>query len=84
MDEKDKTINDLRREIAQLRKALQEAEPKHGRWIYDERNGNYYCSECHRRGGVYIDGDNGIELLGNYCGICGATMDEVNNEQTQD
>lgn len=49
--------------------------PKHGRWIYDEHNGNYYCSECHRRGGVYIDGDNGIELLGNYCGICGAKMD---------
>lgn len=50
---------------------------RHGRWIYDEKTGNYYCSECRRRGGVYIDEAKGVELLGNYCGNCGAVMDEV-------
>ena len=55
-----------------------EVEPtKHGRWVYDEKTGNYYCSECHRRGGVYIDEAKGVELLGNYCGNCGARMEET-------
>lgn len=72
MTEKDKEINELRREVAQLRKALEEAEPKHGQWEPSDYDRYYQCSEC----GSYTHEEN----LWDYCPSCGADMREVENE----
>lgn len=77
MTEKDKEINELRREVVRLSNALLETAPKHAKWIVRKQDSKEYtiCSEC-RQGlqhkGVWLD------LRGvNFCPACGATMDET-------
>ena len=74
MTEKDKEINELRREVARLRKALEEAKPKHGKWeMYGAFTRGtfvipiYRCSECKE------DTNN---WFWHYCPSCGADMRE--------
>ena len=54
----------------------------HARWEYDERCGDYFCTECGRRTLDRhdeineFDGATVIALtLPHYCGYCGAIMD---------
>lgn len=58
-----------------------EAEPvKHGQWVWDNRLGEYYCSACQRIMKPYVveTADSEYRLIQpNYCGWCGAMMDEV-------
>ena len=53
---------------------------KHGRWIWNNRLGEWYCSECDRIMTPYIveksDGEYAMAQPF-YCGWCGAKMDEV-------
>ncbi len=56
---------------------------RHGRWVWDDRCGDYFCSECWKQTGDWhdevkeFDGKRVIALvLPYYCGYCGAKMDE--------
>ena len=50
---------------------------RHGRWEYV--GGNLYrCSVCHKG---LADDDNILTGQENYCGVCGAKMDERKNGQ---
>lgn len=56
------------------------AEPKHGRWIWNNRLGEWYCSECDRIMNPYVveKSEGEYEMAQpQYCGWCGAKMDEV-------
>lgn len=54
----------------------------HGRWVVDERCGDYFCTECGRR---TVDRHDEIKefegapvialTLPHYCGYCGAKME---------
>ena len=51
-----------------------EAEPvKHGRWVYDENNMEYSCSECLHEAHVTVNRVY-TYLLTDYCPNCGAKM----------
>lgn len=58
-----------------------EAEPvKYGRWIWNKRLGEWYCSNCDRIMTPYIveKSEGEYEMAQPfYCGWCGAKMDEV-------
>ena len=56
------------------------AEPKHGRWIFNTHYGEYQCSECTHEANYYerYNEDGSFDLIfPNYCGYCGARIDEV-------
>ena len=59
--------------------ALKEEPVKHGRWIWNNRLGEWYCSECDRPMTPYIvetsDGEYAMAQPF-YCGWCGAKMGE--------
>ena len=68
-------------EIYHALKAL-EAEPKHGRWIYDGKGGYglYKCSECNEFWSHWYADVIPIERMNKilkFCPNCGAIMDEV-------
>lgn len=80
MTEKDKEINELRREVVRLSNALLETAPKYATWVIHKDRGSDYtiCSEC-RQGlqhkGVWLD-FRGV----NFCPVCGATMEGGTHE----
>ena len=54
---------------------------RHGQWLYDSRNGKYFCSACDdyalslKKDTLY--GDDLYDVcLTDYCPSCGARMDE--------
>ena len=57
------------------------AEPrKHGRWIWNKRLGNWYCSNCDRIMNPYtVEKSEGLYEMCQppFCGWCGARMDEA-------
>ena len=73
MDEKDKTINELRREIAELKKEIR---PK-ASWIWDPHYGQYYCSNCKETFSFAGDYDTALAWPdeAHYCITCGAKME---------
>lgn len=53
---------------------------KHGRWIWNKRLGEWYCSNCDRIMNPYtVEKSEGEYEMAqpSYCGWCGARMDEV-------
>ena len=63
-------------EIArQLKRMNDRAEPKHGRWIWNDLTGYTECSVCGEM--TDISPVTGEECLTNYCPNCGADMREV-------
>ena len=62
-----------------------EAEPiKHGQWIWNERLGEWYCSNCDRIMNPYtVEKSEGLYEMAQpfYCGWCGAKMDEVADDE---
>lgn len=62
-----------------LLKGLPSAEPvKHGRWIWNKRLGEWYCSNCDRIMKPYIveKSEGEYEMAQPfYCGWCGARID---------
>ena len=55
-------------------------EPKHGRWIWNKRLGNWYCSNCDRIMNPYtVEKSEGLYEMCQppFCGWCGSRMDEV-------
>ena len=56
--------------IAELEKELAEA-VKHGRWVYDEHEMEWCCSECLRMAPIGLS----AYILSDYCPKCGAKMD---------
>lgn len=68
MTEKDRLINELRRENEELRKQIR----PHAKWIWDKHNGEYYCSECKE---VQEDIKTVMGFPDwNFCPNCGADM----------
>lgn len=60
------------------------AEPKPGRWIWNKRLGNWYCSNCDRIMNPYtVEKSEGLYEMAQppYCGWCGARMDESTTNQ---
>lgn len=74
MDEKDKIINDLRREVAELRAQIR----PHGRWIWDPENMVYRCSCCGETFSMGGDADTALNWPdeAHYCISCGAKMED--------
>ena len=50
-----------------------EAEPKHGRWIFNPKTGRYKCSACGEEDKIIPWGRPPFD----YCYMCGAKMGEV-------
>lgn len=71
MTEKDKIIQDLRREVERL--------TRRGRWVRKERDGYYWieCSEC---GSTPPYNRYKREVLSDYCPWCGALMEEPDEQ----
>ena len=71
MTEKDKEINELRREVAYLRATL---EDRHGHWIKPNSRPasiQVQCSACGK-----IAYNNMLKVAYSYCPWCGARMDQ--------
>lgn len=79
-------------EAVDILERVPSAEPqrKRGHWVFDERAGGYFCSECGRE--TYDRHDapfenpmfgKGIALvLPYYCGYCGARMERSETNET--
>lgn len=64
-----------RKLLLEAAEALEKAEPvKHGRWIWDDNNDRYVCSECNKEPSGNCDGGC-VSHLSDYCPNCGAKMD---------
>ena len=73
----------VRDELGVALQVLYEAEPKHGRWIWNKRLGEWYCSNCDRIMTPYtVEKSEGEYEMAQpfYCGWCGAKMDGGENE----
>lgn len=70
MTEKDKIIQDLRREVDELKRQV----PKSGKWKWNDDYGEYFCSEC--LGRALWSEETGIDIEDlPFCPNCGAKME---------